>query len=114
MSTPTGRLAISIALTAICSTAAAERSWPQCKAKITQAAEAGIFTTMDVTNRGLEVGVDPDVWRRVEYSTKMGMVWALSCLITKGGDEQTRIVILNNRNHHVMGEGYPANFEVHE
>lgn len=98
----------------VASPALAERSWPECRDKVKTAADEGIFTTIDVTSRGVEVGVDPGVWRRVDYSTKMGMVWALSCLMTKGGDEQARIVILNDRNHHVMGEGYPGNFEVHE
>lgn len=109
------RVVVLAVVSGFCATGAMAGEFPECQEKVQMAAEEGIFTTIEVTSRGVEVGTDPGTWRRVDYGTKIGMVRALSCMITEGSeDEQARIVILNSKNHKVMGEGPPGAFEVHE
>ena len=83
----------------------------ECRERVAQAAEGGFILDLDVTQRGVEVVVHEGAWHQTDYTTKLGMAEAISCMLTEEG-EQARVVVLSNRTNNVLAEGYPADFDV--
>lgn len=93
--------------------AQANGDYPNCKDKVEIATQNRLFKSMGVTARGVEVVVDVRVWAGAPYTTKIGMVSAISCVITKGAKgKEARVVIRSDMTNRILGEGPPSAFHV--
>ena len=90
----------------------AQAGWPDCKNKVEGALRENVINDIRLRAASAEVIMDPGVWQRIKYGTKINLVKAVNCYILQGDGEQMPIRVLNSYNNQVMGEGYPGMFEV--
>lgn len=85
----------------------------ECRKKLEEAAKQRIIRDMGVSGGGAEIVVDGDVWRQVDYTTKIGLVKTVSCLLLEGDtNNQIPVTVRDHRTNKILGEGYPGNYSI--
>lgn len=85
----------------------------ECQSKLVKLQQARILQGLSVKPSGIQMVVDGETWRAIDFKVKTEMVRTVVCMIVEGDQQKSAVVeVRDNLNNKVVGRYDGRNLEV--